>query len=333
MNSSKRIVVTDYNFPDLELESALIAPSGCELIGYHCNTEAELIAAVAQADAVITQFARINANVIAAMARSRAIVRYGIGVDNVDLDAARAHAIPVSNIPDYCIDEVADHTMAFILGLTRQVVTHTSDLRAGNWRLAVPVPAMRVLREQTVGVIGFGRIGREVVRRLLAFKCRVLVHDPVVPGADIAAAGATAATLAEIFTASDILTLHCPSTPATRKLVGTSSLARMKPGAVLINLARGDLVDTPALLAALQSGQVSAAALDVFDPEPLPVDHPLRSLPNVIVAPHIASVSPTAVRKLREGAASRALTAALGELPPNIVNGVTLARNPGQPHP
>jgi D-3-phosphoglycerate dehydrogenase len=328
MPTHTTIVVTDYTFADLAMEQAVLARSGIELVGHHCKTEAELVVAVAHADAVITQFARVDANVIAAMSKARAIVRYGIGVDNVDLEAARASGIPVCNIPDYCIDEVADHTLAFILGLTRQVVTHTNDIRAGNWRLVAGVPAMRVLREQTVGVIGFGRIGREVVARLLAFKCKVLVFDPVVSASDIAVTGARAATQDEIFSTSDILTLHCPSTADTRKIVGGANLAKMKPGAMLVNLARGDLVDTPGLVAALQSGQLSAAALDVFDPEPLPNDHALRSLPNVIVAPHIASASPTAVRKLREGATSRALAAAQGRLPTNVVNGVTVARQP-----
>ena len=326
MNPKPSIVVTDYSFPDLDLEAAVLAASGCTLAGHHCKTEAELVAAVAGADAVITQFARISPAVIAAMPRARAIVRYGIGVDNVDLDSARAHGIPVSNIPDYCIDEVADHTLAFILGLTRQVVTHTADLRAGQWRLAVPVAAMRVLREQTVGVVGFGRIGREVVRRLLAFKCRVLVFDPVLPAGEVAATGATAATLEDILAQSDVVTLHCPSTPATRRLINASSLAGMKPGALLVNVARGDLVDTGALVAALQSGHLGAAALDVFDPEPLPTEHALRQLPNLVVAPHIASVSTSAVRALREGAASRAVAAAQGRLPPNVVNGITQAR-------
>lgn len=329
MNTPPTIVVTDYTFPDLDLESALARQHGCTLVGHHCQNETELLAAVAQADAVITQFARVNATVIGAMARSRAIVRYGIGVDNVDLDAARARGIPVSNIPDYCIDEVADHTLAFILAMTRQTVTHTADLRAGGWRLAVPVSGMRVLRECTVGVVGFGRIGREVVRRLLAFKCQVLVHDPVAPDADIVAAGARPASLEDLTTQADVLTLHCPSTPATRKMVGPALLARMKPGSLLVNLARGDLVDTEALVAALASGQLGAAALDVFDPEPLPPEHALRSLPNLVIAPHIASVSPTAVRALREGAARRAISAALGQLPPNIVNGVTAPRTPG----
>ncbi|MEO6626051.1 MAG: C-terminal binding protein [Burkholderiaceae bacterium] len=327
MSKLPRIAVTDYAFPDLDIETAIAQQGGCELTGYHCKSEAELIDAVGQADAVITQFARINPAVIGAMARARAIVRYGIGVDNVDLEAARGQGIPVSNIPDYCIDEVADHTLSFILGLTRQVVTHTRDVQAGRWGLAVPVPAVRVLREQTVGVLGFGRIGREVVRRLLAFKCRVVVYDPVALAADIAAIGAVAASLDEVVVAADILTLHCPSTPATRKLIGPALLGRMKPGALLVNLSRGDLVDTDALVAALRSGQLAGAALDVFDPEPLPAEHPLRNLTQVIVAPHIASVSPTAVRALREGAARRAMMAARGELPPNVVNGVTTVRS------
>ena len=321
-----KIVITDYTFPDLSLEQAIIEKAGHTLTAQQCKTEAELIALVSGADAVITQFAKINASVIASMSKARVIVRYGIGVDNVDLEAARAMGIPVSNIPDYCIDEVADHTLAYILGLTRQVVTHTTDLRAGQWRLAVPVPEMKALRDQTIGVIGFGRIGREVVSRLLPFKCRVLVHDPVVSPPDIKAAGARAATLNGILTTADIITLHCPSTAATRQLINATSLAKMKPGTLLINVARGDLVDTTALVQALQSRHLAAAALDVFDPEPLPGDHPLRSLPNVIIAPHIASVSPPAVRKLREGAATRATTAASGELPPNVVNGVTASR-------
>lgn len=326
MSHSRTIVVTDYNFPDLTLESAIAEQAGCTIVGHHCANEAELIAAVGQADAVITQFARINASVIGAMARARAIVRYGIGVDNVDLDAARARGLPVSNIPDYCIDEVADHTLAFILGLTRQVVTHTADLRAGQWRLAVPVPQMRVLRGQTVGVVGFGRIGREVVDRLLAFKCRVLVHDPVVSAADIAATGAQSASLDALLAEADIISLHCPSSAATRRMIRAETLTRMKPGALLVNVARGDLVDTEALVEALQSGRLGGAALDVFDPEPLPAGHALRSLPQLVVAPHIASVSPTAVKALREGAARRAVAAACGELPPNIVNGVLAVR-------
>ena len=319
-----KVAITDWTFADLAVEEGILKPSGCTVDGRQCKTEAELIELCRDADAVITQFARVNANVINAMAKARVIVRYGIGVDNVDLEAARARQIPVCNIPDYCIDEVADHTLAFILGTTRQVVTHTVHLRAGKWGMAAPLTSVKALRDLTVGVVGFGRIGREVVRRLVAFKCAVWVFDPLVPAAEIEKLGARAAAFDELLKAADVLTLHCPSTPQTRKLMNRDTFAKLKPGATFINVGRGDLADTTALTAALESGHLGAAALDVFDPEPIPADHPVLKMPNVILAPHIASASPPAVKKLRETAAHLALKAVRGEPLPNVVNGVKL---------
>jgi hypothetical protein len=153
------IVVTDWTFPDLAVEEAVLHPLGVNLVARQCRTEGELIALTADADVVITQFARLNASVIAAMRRARAIVRYGIGVDNIDLDAAQKCGLPVCNVPDYCIDEVADQTLAFLLALTRGVVPHAEHVRAGRWGLAVPMTAMQALADLTVGVVGFGRIG------------------------------------------------------------------------------------------------------------------------------------------------------------------------------
>jgi len=316
------VAVTDFSFPNLDIEQAILQSAGCELQSGQCKTAETLIPLVAQADAVITQFAPLKADVIAAMQRARVIVRYGIGVDNVDLDAARARGIPVCNVPDYCIDEVADHTLAFILATTRQVVPNSLHNRDGKWGLATPLDQLRTLRDQTVGLVGFGRIGREVAVRLGAFKSRRLVYDPVVPAEVIQASGCEPASLEEVLVQSDIVTLHCPSTLKTRKLLNGESLARMRRGAIVINLARGDLIDTAALVAALQSGHIAAAALDVCDPEPIPLDSPLRSLPNVITASHIASASPKAVRTLRETAARIAAAALRGEELPNVVNGV-----------
>ena len=324
MNAKPKVVVTDFTFADLVPEEQVLAAAGCELTGRQCKTEAELIDLCADADAVITQFARVNASVIKAMRRARVIVRYGVGVDNVDLEAARARGIPVCNVPDYCIDEGADHTLAFILATTRQVVPHTVQLRAGKWGLAVPVTGMKALRDLTVGVVGFGRIGREVVKRLVPFKCAILVFDPVVAPVEIEKCGARAVSLDDLMVATDVLTLHCPSTPQTRKLMNRDRFAKLKPGAIFINVARGDLVEVPALMEALESGRLSAAALDVFDPEPIPADHPVLKLPNVILAPHIASVSTAAVKKLRETAANLAVQAVRGEPLSNIVNGVKL---------
>jgi len=318
-----QVAITDFSFPNLEIEENILKPLGFEVQGGQCKTPETLIPHVCHADAVITQFAPIKADVIAAMEKARVIVRYGIGVDNVDLEAARQKGIPVCNVPDYCIDEVADHTLAFILGVTRQVVSNTMHVRSGQWGLAFSLDQMRTLRDLTIGIVGFGRIGREVASRLAPFKCRRLVFDPVVSADAIRQTGCEPADLATILTQADILSLHCPSTAQTRKLLNASTIGQLKRGAILINLARGDLVDTQALVGALQSGQLSAAAIDVCDPEPIPVDSPLRQLPNVIVASHVASASVKAVRTLRETAAGLAAKALRGEMLPNVVNGVS----------
>ncbi len=318
------VAVTDYAFPDLSLEEGVLQPEGVTLVSLReRRPPAEIAALVRDADAVMAQFAPITAEVIAAMGKAKVIVRYGVGYDNVDCAAAREAGIPVCNIPDYCIDEVADHTLAFLLALTRQVVPNALAVREGRWGMATPVASMAALRDLTVGIVGFGRIGREVVRRLRAFKARVLVLDPVASAADIAASGAEpVASLDDLLARSDVVSPHCPSNPATKKMFNAAAFARMKPGALFINVGRGDLADSDALAAALESGRLAGAALDVFDPEPIPADHPIRRMPQVILAPHIASASPPAVRTLRETAARTALRAIRGEPLSNVVNGV-----------
>jgi D-3-phosphoglycerate dehydrogenase len=310
------------------LEEAVLRPAGIEIVSFkEKRSPAELAELVRDADAVIAQFAPVNAEVVAGMTKAKAIVRYGIGYDNVDTTAARERGIPVCNIPDYCIDEVADHTMAFILAITRQVVPNALDIREGKWGLATPLTAMSSLKHLTIGIVGFGRIGREVVKRLLPFKARVLVFDPVVAADEIAKAGAlAAASFDELLAQSDIVSPHCPSTPKTKQLFNAAAFAKMKAGSVFINVGRGDLADSAAVTAALQSGHLAGAALDVFDPEPIPADHPIRTMPNVILAAHIASASPPAVKTLRETAARIALMAVRGEPLPNIVNSVIAPR-------
>lgn len=314
------VAITDYTFPSLDVEQTILSAAGFDLRSGNDKHVPALQALVAQADAVITQFAPINAEVVGAMQQAKVIVRYGIGYDNVDLKAARERGIPVCNIPDYCIDEVADHTLAFILGLTRQVVPNTLHVRDGKWGLATPLDQLRTLRDQTVGLVGFGRIGREVAARLGPFKCRRLVHDAFVSADVLRAAGCEPVTLDELLIQSDIVTLHCPSTPLTKRLLNDDSLGRMKNGSIVVNLGRGDLIDSGSLIAALQSGKIAAAALDVFEQEPLPIENPLRLMPNVITASHIASASPKSVKTLRETAAKIAVMALRGEPLPNIVN-------------
>ena len=318
-----KVAITDYTFADLAIERSILEPAGHEIVAWkEKRTAAELPELVADADAVITQFAPLTGEVIGRMRRAKAIVRYGIGVDNVDLAAARTKGIPVCNVPEFCIDEVADHTLAFILAATRQVVSNCLSVRGGHWGLAVPLDRMRTLRDLTVGIVGFGRIGRAVAARLRPFKCRVVVHDPAVPAAAIEQAECVAVELDRLLAESDVITLHCPSTPTTRSLIDGRAIARMKRGVILVNLARGDLVDSAALVEALTGGQVSAAALDVFSPEPIPADHPILKLPGAIVSAHISSASVRAVQTLRETAANLAAAALRGERLPNVVNGV-----------
>jgi D-3-phosphoglycerate dehydrogenase len=316
------VALTDYTFPSLAIEEAIFAAAGVTLRAGQWKTTEALVPAIAHVDAILTQFAPINATVIGAMQHAKVIVRYGIGVDNVDLDAAKHRGIPVCNVPDYCIDEVADQTLAFLLALTRQVLPNANHLRNGAWGLATPLEQMTALKYHTIGVVGFGRIGREVVARLRAFKCRVLVHDPVVGTSDVEQAGAHPVPLNELFATADVVTLHCPSTVQTRGLINRQTLQQMKRGTLLINVARGDLVDSTALLEALHTGQLAGAALDVFAPEPIPVEHPIRTLPNVLLASHIASCSAPAVQKLRTTAAQLVVQALRGERLPNVVNGV-----------
>jgi D-3-phosphoglycerate dehydrogenase / 2-oxoglutarate reductase len=318
-----KIVITDYSFPNLDVEEGILKPLGYDLVAWKEKRSAtELTQLVVDADAVITQFAPVNSEVIASMKNAKIIVRYGIGVDNVDLEAAKSRGIPVCNVPDYCVDEVADHTLAFILATTRQVVSNCVLLREGKWGLATPLDQMKAMRDLTVGVVGFGRIGREVAARLRAFKCQVLVHDPVVAVAQIEQSGYVPVALNELFSTSDVITLHCPSTAQTRGMINRESLTVMKRGVIMVNLSRGDLIDSTALTEALQSGHVAAAALDVFAPEPIPADHPILKMSQVIASAHIASCSVPAVRKLRETAANLSVMALRGERLPSVVNGV-----------
>jgi D-3-phosphoglycerate dehydrogenase len=317
-----KVVITDNPPPTLDQDRAIFAPLGAEVFAAKCKTPEEVIALAADADAIIAGFAPINATVIAALRKARAIVRLGIGYDSVDVAAAAKAGIPVCNVPEYCLHEVADHTLALILSMTRAIVPHCVDVRAGGWRLAVPLESLRALRDTTIGVVGFGRIGREVVARLKPFKGRILIYDPMVPAEAIRAEGFEAATLSSLLANSDLVTLHCPVLPSTRDLMKAETFAQMKRGAILVNASRGALVNSDDLIAGLRSGQLGGAALDVFAPEPMPKDSPLFTMPNVTLTPHAAATSARSEQNLRTLAAQTAAAALRGEELSNVVNGV-----------
>ncbi len=308
-----RVVVTDWTFPNLDTERSILADLGVDFEAYQARGENELIEAVAGADALLVQFAPITANVMAALEGCRVLVRYGVGVDNVDLEAAAHRGVPVAYVPDYCMEEVTDHTTALMLAMLRRLPAYDGSVRSHQWDAAGVGGAMTPLSEATVGLIGLGRIGSEVRERLRPFGCRVVVHDPFLVAHQAEALGVELVALESLLADADAISLHAPLTPASQHLLGADSLALVKPTAVIVNTSRGPLIDTEALAAALRDGRLGGAALDVFEEEPLPADSPLRDCPNLLLTPHAAWYSSRSMGRLQRLAAEEVRRALLGE--------------------
>jgi D-3-phosphoglycerate dehydrogenase len=261
------------------------------------GTPAQVKDATADAHGVIVGLQRLHRDEIAALGPNvRAISRGGIGLDNIDLDAAKARSIAVIHQPVYATDEVATHAIAMLLALNRRLMDSDRIVRTA-WAERRQLSALKPLHRMTVGVIGLGAIGRAAAHKLLALVGKVVAYDPFVKEMPAGVQGA--ATLDELLKISDAITLHAPLTPQTRNLIGARELALLPEGAVVINVARGELMDHDALIASLRSEQVAAAGLDVFPVEPLPIDHPLLSAPNVLLSPHTAFASTEAVARLK----------------------------------
>ena len=308
------VVLTDQVFPDTEVERELLTRIGAELRILQEASPESIRAGACKADAVLTTYAPIDAETIAALERCRIIARYGIGVDNIDLHAARERGIVVTNVPDYCIEEVADHTLALLLAAARKIVLGNGLVRSGSWGIVGLVPVRR-LRGRTLGLIGFGRIGSAVATRARAFGLEVSSYDPYVAPQQIEAAGVRPATsLDELLAGSDAVSVHAPLTDSTRGLVGEAELARMRPEAILINTSRGPIVSTAAVVDALRAGRLGAACLDVFDAEP-PDATALAGVPNLIATPHGAFYSEEAIRESQTKAAGAIVDVLSGREP------------------
>ena len=284
------VLVTDYTLSEvMDVEREILAEIDAELVPSQCQTEEDLLAhpALAVCDAMITQWAPLTRRVFEQATRCRAVSRDGIGVDRIDLAAAQERGIAVFNCPDYCIQEVAEHALALALDLCRKITFTTRMVARGQWGQQPLVPIHR-LETLTCGVAGMGRIGQAVAQRAQPFFRRVIGWDPYASEAAFAAGGAEPVEREELFREANVLTLHVPFTEETRHLVRAETLATMPEGSFLVNTCRGGVVDTQALLDALSSGQLAGAGLDVFDPEPLPEDHPLRERDDVLLTPHVA---------------------------------------------
>ncbi|MFD1144589.1 C-terminal binding protein [Larkinella insperata] len=308
----KKIVITDHGFSNINPEKAVLAQSGYELIDAQCKNEAELLAATKDAFALIVQWAPITETIIRNLDHCRLIVRYGIGVDNLDLAAAQERQIPVCNVPDYCIDEVSDHAMALAMALHRQLLATDRRVREGVWKI-IPPGTVPACSDALFTTLGFGRIARVVLRKAAAFSFKRAAFDPFVSEEDMRALGVQKITFEEALANSDILSLHLPLNDQTHHLINRESLSKMKSNAVLINTSRGGLINTIDLAQALMENRIGGAGIDVFEQEPLPDIHPIRQAPNTILTSHTAWYSQRSIPILQQFAAEEVLRLIKGE--------------------
>lgn len=313
---SRRVVVTDQNFGGVAAERGVADRFGAEFSEHRCTTEAETVAALRGADVAFVNFAPVTRRVLRALAPGALVIRYGVGVDNVDLPAARELRVRVANVPDYGSDTVADHAVACLLALLRGLLVYDRSIREDGWCAPGRVRPLPGFGSMTVGLVGTGRIGLAVHDRLRAFGFRVVAYDPYADPAALAGrgdgGGPALVELPELLAAAHAVSLHAPATEETRHLIDAAAIGAMRPGAVLVNTSRGSLVDTGALARAIAGGHLAGAALDVFEAEPLPADSPLRALQNVILTPHAAFYSDDSIARLQRLAAEEAARALEG---------------------
>ena len=320
-----KVVLTDYVWESLDVEKKILAGLA-ELFPMQTKKPEEFIAQAADCDALLNTYAGpITADAMAKMPRCKIIARYGIGVDTIDLEAATRAGIIVTNNPTYCVEEVAEHTMALLLDSARKVAFYDRQVRAGTWAVPPGKPLYRLVG-RTLGLVGFGNIARQVAVRATAFGMRVLYADPFVKEGQFSEPGKKV-ELDELFRETDFVSVHPPLTPQTRGMINDDAFSRMKPGAILINCSRGPVVDTAALVRALDAKKIAGCALDTTDPEPLPNPHPLRGRENVIINPHVAWYSETAMVGLQAGAPGEVRRVLSGERPVNVVNKAVLGKS------
>ena len=306
------IAITDSPFPSLDPAKKALAKFDPEYRMSKSPSAEDILAVARDADAILVTYAKLPGELLRQLTRCKAIGRFGLGVDNIDLPAAKEFGIAVNYVPDYCLREVSDHAMALLLALARKVPFSNKLVQSGRWEVP-PITPLRRLDGQVLGLIGFGNIPRALAPKAKAFGLRVVTHDPYVKPEMLAKAAVEDASFDALLGMSDFVSVHAPLMPATRGLMNAAAFAKMKKGAYLINTARGPLVDEAALVAALDSGHLGGAALDVVTTEPLAKDSPLIGRDNVILTPHTAFYSVEALEELQTKCASDVARVLSGE--------------------
>jgi len=326
-----KIVITDHRFPDVAQERRAVEAARGTLLDAQTTDEQELCKVCSDADGVLTARAPITRRVIESLQRCRIIVRYGIGVDTVDIAAATERGIQVANVPDYCVDEVSDHALTLLLMLSRQMIPSISLARQDRW-VMTDMPALHRLRGQTCGLVGCGKIGSLLASKVKPLGMRVIIHDPYLSESRCTEMGAELVSFDTLLAQSDFISLHAPLNNETQHLFGEAAFAKMKKTAFLLNTSRGGLIDEAALIAALDSGKISGAGLDVLESETAvtPVRTALVNHPKMIVTAHTAWLSVEARVALQAKAIEQALACLRGEIPYGLINR-ELAKQ--EPHP
>lgn len=319
MSTSPRIVVTDWDQDSLAEEEAVAESRSMELVRADCRTEEDVIRAAAGAQGILVQYAPVTRKVFEALPELKAVGRYGVGVDTVDVDAATDSGVAVCNVPDYGTEDVSDHAVALALTLARGVAALDRAMRRGDYSLAPAQPLHR-LSGRVFGVVGLGLIGAATARKARGVGYSTIGFDPLQTPGTVSPDGTTVVTFEELISRADVLSLHVPLNRHTHHLVNADVLARMKPGALLVNTCRGGVVDTEALVEALQSGSLRGAGLDVFEEEPLPSTSSLLGLENVVLTPHAAWYSEESQEELKRRTAENVMDVIAGQAPRNIVN-------------
>lgn len=316
------VLLTDYAWPDVSVERDLLAEADAELRVALSTDEATLARLAADADAIMTCWAPVTGDVIRHATRCRIIARLGIGLDNIDVDEASQRGIAVTNVPDYCVTEVAEHALALLLALARKVAFYHLQTKSGRYDLPSGLPMWRISGRR-LGIVGFGQIGRALARKAAALELEVLATGRTRPAS---LDGARWCDFEELLTQSDYVSLHVPLVPETRHMIGSRELSLMKSTAFLINTARGGLIDHAALAAALSAGEIAGVALDVQEPEPPALGQPPWNDPRVIVTPHTAFASVESIQDLRHRATNQVISMLRGDAVPHVVNSASLGQ-------
>ena len=313
------VAVSDSVFPTLDLAEGVLSELGAELRLADEATPDGILEVAREADGMLVTYAQITGDMIRQLNRCRVIARFGIGVDNVDIEAATQANIVVTKVPDYCIDEVSDHSLGLLLALARKIPFSNQMTHAGEWKMPAVAPLYR-LKGCMLGLVGFGQIPRMLAPKAQALGLKIIAYDPYVSEASMASEAVQKVNLDELLEVSDLISVHAPLTPATHHMFNQEAFRRMKSSAFLVNTARGPLVDEQALVEALDEGQIAGAALDVLEQEPPPADSPLLGRTDIVLTPHTGFYSIESLEDLQTKAAQEVVRVLRGEKPRSPVN-------------